>query len=259
MPDSRAVTFLLAALLACGCAAAPPPRQTVRGQSVEEGAGIRYLLHLPAAYESRSEWPLILFLHGAGERGSDVELVKREGLPHILDTLPDFPFVVVSPQETKDHRWAPDALSALLDEVASRYRVDPARVYATGLSSGAVAALELAIRHPERIAAVAAASTSAIPPDLCGMKNVAVWIFHNAGDERVPSARANRLARGLEACGGEVRLTIYPRDGHDAWTETYRRRDLYEWMLSHHSAYSLSLRERVGVRAFVTQHPRIPS
>jgi predicted peptidase len=177
---------------------------------------------------------VILFLHGAGERGRDVELVKREGLPRILETLPDFPFVVVSPQEEKDHRWTADGLAALLDDVASRYRVDRARVYATGLSSGAVAALELAIRHPEKIAAVAAVTASEIPSGLCAMKDVPVWIFHNAGDEHVPAGRAKRLARELESCGGDVELTIYPRDGHDAWTETYRRQDLYDWMLRHH-------------------------
>jgi predicted peptidase len=198
--------------------------------------GARYLLHRPAAYESRADWPVILFLHGAGERGRRVELVKREGLPRILETLPDFPFVVVSPQEEKDRRWTADGLAALLDEVASRYRVDRARVYATGLSSGAVAALELAIRYPRKIAAVAAVTASAIPSGLCAMKDVPAWIFHNAGDERVPVSRAKRLARELESCGGDVEITLYPRDGHDAWTETYRRQDLYEWFLEHRSA-----------------------
>jgi predicted peptidase len=197
------------------------------------GAGLRYLLHLPAAYETRSDWPLILFLHGAGERGRNLELVEREGLPRILETLPDFPFVVVSPQEEKERLWTVDSLAALLDQVGAQYRVDAARVYATGLSSGATTALELAVRYPRKIAAVAAVTASRIPPRLCAMKNVAVWIFHNAGDERIPVSRAKRLTRALEECGGEVRLTIYPQDGHDAWTETYRRQDLYEWFLSH--------------------------
>jgi poly(3-hydroxybutyrate) depolymerase len=100
--------------------------------------------------------------------------VKREGLSRILETLPDFPFVVVSPQESKDRPWTADALSALLDDVPSRFRVDRAHVYATGLSSGAVAAVELAIRHPEKVAAVAAISASEVPSGLCAMKDVAV-------------------------------------------------------------------------------------
>jgi predicted peptidase len=233
MTDFPAAT-LLAAVLLCGCAAAPlPVSASTNRQTAQIGAGLRYLIHLPAAYDSRSDWPVILFLHGAGERGRDLELVEREGLPRILETLPDFPFVVVSPQEEKERLWTADALAALLDKVAARYRVDAARVYATGLSSGATAALELALSYPQKIAAIAAVTASKIPPRLCAMKDVAVWIFHNAGDERIPASRAKRLARALEECGGDVKLTIYPQDGHDAWTETYRRQELYEWFLSH--------------------------
>jgi predicted peptidase len=234
MTDSRAAILLVCAALAMGCSTATPRAPRSR-QTKQTDAGLRYLLHLPAAHESRSAWPLVLFLHGAGERGEDLELVKREGLPRILETLPDFPFVVVSPQETKERRWTADGLVALLDEVAGKYRVDRARVYATGLSSGAVAALELAIRHPEKIAAVAVVSVNEIPPGLCAMKNVPVRIFHNIGDERIPASRPKKLVRELERCGGrgEVSLTVYPHEGHDEWTETYRRQELYEWFLSH--------------------------
>jgi predicted peptidase len=236
MPDSRAVVLLLSAVLAGACAAASSPsRSSAIRQTAHERAGLRYLLHLPAAYESRSDWPVILFLHGAGERGRDLELITREGLPRILETLPDFPFVVVSPQEEKDRRWTADTLAALVDDVAARLRVDRSRICATGLSTGATAALDLAIRHPEKIAAVAAVTPTSIPRELCEMKDVPVWIFNNGGDDRVPPSRAKKLARALERCGGrgEVKLTIYARDGHDAWTETYRRHDLYEWFLKH--------------------------
>lgn len=239
MTDRCVATFLLSAVLACGCAdpSAPVPASVSR-QVERESGRMRYLLHLPASYETRSDWPIILFLHGAGERGHDLEFVKREGLPRILETLPDFPFMVVSPQEERHRLWTSDALAALIDEICARHHVDRTRIYATGLSSGATAALDLAIHHPEKIAAVAAVSPNAIPPDLCAMKDVAVSIFHNAGDERVPQARSKKLARDLERCGGsgEVRLTIYPRDGHDAWTETYRSHALYEWLLEQRPA-----------------------
>jgi predicted peptidase len=242
MPDSRAVVLLLSAALGCACAAAlTPVHASPRRQTEHEHAGVRYLRHLPAAYESRPDWPVILFLHGAGERGRDLDLVLREGLPRILESLPDFPFVVVSPQEEKGRLWTPDALAELVDDVVARERVDPERVYATGLSTGATAALEVAIRRPGKIAAVAAVSPTRIPAVLCGMKPVPTWILQNAGDERVPATRATRLARELRRCGNaEVRVTLYPREGHDAWTETYRRRDLYEWMLRHRSSPSSS-------------------
>jgi predicted peptidase len=195
------------------------------------GAGLRYLLYRPASYESRAAWPLILFLHGGGERGENLELVKREGLPHILETRSEFPFVVVSPQETRRRRFDPETLSALLDEVGGALRIDRSRVSVTGLSSGATAALELAIRHPEKVAAVAVVSTGPIPEGLCGMKDVPLWIFHNARDTRIPVHRAKKLARDFESCGGEAKLTIFPTEGHDAWTEAYRQKDLYEWFL----------------------------
>lgn len=233
MTDRRVATLVLSAVLACGCAAAPAPVPASVTRQVERESGrMRYLLHLPATYETRSDWPVILFLHGAGERGSDLDLVRREGLPRILDTLPDFPFVVVSPQEEKDHLWTPDDLAALVEDVIARHRVDRTRVSVTGLSTGASSALELAIRHPELVAAVAAVAPTTTPASLCAMRDVPAWIFQNSGDERVPASRSRRLARELERCGGrgEVRLTTYPRDGHDAWTETYRKQDLYDWM-----------------------------
>jgi predicted peptidase len=241
MTDPRAVALVFSTALAGACiAASSAPSSAPLRQTAHETAGLRYLLHLPTKSESRSDWPLILFLHGAGERGRDLALVAREGLPRILETLPDFPFVVVSPQEEKRNAWRPERLAALLDVVRRTARVDPSRVYVTGLSSGAVAALELAMRYPGRIAAVVPISAHVIPDGLCRMKDVPAWIFHSAGDERIPFTRAEKLARALEACGGEVRLTIYEKRDHDAWTEAYRRKDLYDWMLRHRSSPSPS-------------------
>jgi len=234
MTDARAATVLAACVLAGCCATSAPRSSPAPGRQTEQsGAGTRYLLHLPDAPESETAWPLILFLHGGGERGEDLGLVRREGLPRILENVPDFPFVVVSPQETRARPWTMDQLVALLDAVAVKHRVDPARVYATGLSSGAVTALELAAAHPERIAAVAAASPNRLPPNVCRLKDVPVWLFHNSGDPRIPAGRIRRFERTLRGCGGDVRLTLYDRARHDAWTETYDRRDLYEWFLNH--------------------------
>jgi predicted peptidase len=234
MTDSRAATLFAVCVLAGGCATSAPRSSPAPGRQTEHsGAGTRYLLHLPAAHESEPAWPLILFLHGGGERSEDLDHVRREGLPRILESVPDFPFVVVSPQETLERRWTPDGLATLLDEAVAKHRVDPTRVYATGLSSGAVTALELAAAHPERIAAVAVVSPNRLPPDVCRLKDVPLWMFHNSGDPRIPAGRIRRFERTLSACGGEVRVTLYDRALHDAWTETYDRRDLYEWFLKH--------------------------
>lgn len=170
---------------------------------------------------------MILFLHGDGERGEDLALVKREGLPRLLEHNRDFRFVVVAPQCRRREKWSADRLERLLDHAVETYRVDPRRVYATGSSSGAVASLALAARRPGRIAAAAAVSPNRAPDEVLESpggpadspgrdKPAAIWLFHNAFDERVPAKVSRRLARTLEARGTEVRLTIFPQAGHDA-------------------------------------------
>ena len=189
---------------------------------------------------------MILFLHGDGERGEDLALVKREGLPRLLEHNRDFRFVVVAPQCRRREKWSADRLDRLLDHAVETYRVDPRRVYATGLSSGAVASLALAARRPDRIAAAAAVSPNRAPDEVLESpggpadspgrdKPAAIWLFHNAFDERVPARVSRRLARTLEARGTEVRLTIFPQAGHDAWSDAYARADLYAWLLEHHT------------------------
>ena len=196
-------------------------------------AEIRSLVYLPTGHErGDASWPMILFLHGDGERGDDLALVKREGLPRILEHNRDFRFVVVAPQLRKGEKWSAQLLDRLLDHASGTYRVDPRRVYVTGLSSGAVASLALAAFRPDRVAAAAAVSPNKTPGDgPCGA--AAVWLFHNAYDERVPARVSRRLARALEACGAEVRLTIFPKAGHDAWSDAYAQGDLYRWLLEH--------------------------
>lgn len=238
MTDSRAALLCTAAwILAAGCASSGPPTDPAPGrQSARSESGTPYLLYLPPAHEKESAWPMILFLHGGGERGEDLSLVRREGLPRILEHLPDFPFVVVSPQESKSRRWTPGELVKLVDDAVAKHRVDRTRVYATGLSSGAAAALELAAGYPSRIAAVAVASPNRLPQDVCRMKSVPVWMFHNSGDPRIPTRRIRRFERSLAGCGGHVRVTLFDRARHDSWTETYARRDLYEWLRTHRTS-----------------------
>lgn len=238
MTDSRAAALCIAAwILTAGCSSSGPRTDPAPGrQSARSESGTSYLLYLPAAHEKEPAWPMILFLHGGGERGEDLSLVRREGLPRLLERLPDFPFVVVSPQESKSRRWTSEALVELVDDAAAKYRVDRTRVYATGLSSGAAAALELAAAYPSRIAAVAVASPNRLPKDVCRLKSVPVWMFHNAGDPRIPASRIRRFERSIAGCGGEVRVTLYDRGRHDSWTETYDRRDLYEWFRTHRTS-----------------------
>ena len=190
-----------------------------------------YLLYLPKDYEKQELWPLVLFLHGAGERGEDLELVKKHGPPKLIGEGKHFPFIVVSPQCPKERWWEPIELSALLDQIVKTHNVDEDRVYVTGLSMGGFGSWRLAANTPHRFAAIA---------PICGggetywtrrFPHLAVWVFHGAKDTGVPLERSQEMVDGLKKHGGKPKLTIYPEAGHDSWTETYNNPEFYEWLL----------------------------
>jgi predicted peptidase len=206
-------------------------------KEITKTVSLRYLLYLPKGYgeDKDKKWPLILFLHGAGERGSNLNLVKKHGPPRLVEQGRDFPFVIVSPQCPSETWWTEelDALTALLDDVESKYAVDRNRVYLTGLSMGGFGSWALGCRYPERFAAVA---------PICGggewflagrLRKTPVWVFHGAKDPVVPLRESEEMVAALKRAGGDVRLTIYPEAEHDSWTETYDDPKLYEWFLSH--------------------------
>ncbi len=201
-----------------------------------------YLLSLPAGYgdEPRRGWPLILFLHGAGERGDDIERVRTHGIPKVVDAGAEMPFITVSPQCPMGTLWAAqmDALDALLQEIVARHAVDTARIYLTGLSMGGNGTWHLAAAYPDRFAAIAPVCGwgdffAGFPKRVCRLRQVPVWAFHGAQDTVVPLAGSQVLVDKLQECGGDVRLTIYPDAAHDSWTETYDNPGLYTWFLSH--------------------------
>ncbi len=197
---------------------------------------LNYLLYLPPAYatDTHSTFPLILFLHGSGESGSDLNQVKNNGIPKLIAEGKDFPFVVVSPQNpSSDVSWDTKSLKMLLDEVISTYRIDTNRLYLTGLSMGGWGTWDMQFRYQDLFAAIA---------PVCGFfdyileddyKPVPVWIFHGAKDDVVPVNRAVEMFQAVRKHGGEVKITIYPEANHNAWTETYNNPELYTWFLKH--------------------------
>jgi predicted peptidase len=216
-----------------------------------------FLVHRPDGYAQlpNQKWPLILFLHGSGERGDDVSRVAVHGPPKLRTTgakLSDAEsavartlagkFIVVSPQCPANGRWDNDTLLALLDEVIATHRVDTNRVYLTGLSMGGYGSWSLGLRNPHRFAAVAPICGGGERIDvLMGararpeeFKSLAVWAFHGAKDTAVPVAESERMVEALKKAGVKnVQLTVYPEAPHDSWTETYANPKLYEWFLQH--------------------------
>jgi predicted peptidase len=213
---------------------------TLEAQIVQ-AVHLRYLLFLPRDYGSEPDarWPLVLFLHGAGERGDDLNLVRKHGIPKVVEQRDGFPFIAVSPQCPQDTWWSDHiaSLNQLLNVISDSYSVDRDRVYLTGLSLGGYGAWHMAVTYPERFAAVAPICGGGprfhgFPQRVCGLREVPVWAFHGAKDEVVPPSETETLVKALRECGGDVRCTIYPDADHDSWTRTYDNPEFYAWLLA---------------------------
>lgn len=251
MKATRLACFMFVALFLVGCGQTekikmtsnpvltPGQHSQVFEKTITKNLSCEYLLFLPEGYSKNKQgWPMILFLHGAGERGSDLKKVKVHGPPKIVEKQKDFPFIVVSPQCPEDDWWTDkvEVLINLLDDIVARYNVDTERIYLTGLSMGGYGSWALAAEYPERFAAVT---------PICGggnrimafrLKDVPVWAFHGAKDPVVPLKQSEEMVNAIKARGGDAKLTVYPDAGHDSWTETYKNKELYDWFLKHRKA-----------------------
>ncbi len=199
---------------------------------------LNYLLFLPEGYEDDpdKDWPLVFFLHGAGERGDDLEQLKIHGIPKVVEARPDMPFVAVSPQCPAEEWWPAkvEELTTLLDHILARYRVDERRVYLTGISMGGYGSWSLAVAQPDRFAALVPICGGLMGPPVLvrRLADVPIWVFHGEKDPVVDIEESQRLVDELEEAGGNVRFTAYPDAEHDSWTRTYENEELYEWMLA---------------------------
>lgn len=209
-------------------------------QEVYDSSTLNYLLFLPRVTSStiKGKYPVIIFLHGIGERGSDLWKVKNEGLPKILDGKNDFPFIVVSPQCPSSTQWyynggIQQKLDKLIDSILVRYPADENRIYLTGLSMGGIGTLDLAIRYPKRFAAILPIAFRIEDGwDLCRVKEIPFWGFHGEKDNVIPVSKAHAVINILTICGNEPKFTLYPDLSHDAWTRTYNNQAIYDWLLT---------------------------
>ena len=231
--------------------------RTTRLRPVAGFGGYLHLLALPDGYasERRRRWPLMLCLHGAGDRGSDIWAVTRQGVPRLLAMPPDLSeeesaaaadvtaqFIVIAPQCPHYEVWENERLLELIDHASATLRVDATRVYLAGLSMGGFGAWSLGMRHPDRFAALVAVCGGGRVADVlasardrtAALQSLGVWAFHGAKDGVVPVEESQRMIAALEQTGvRDVRLTVYPDAGHDAWTATFANRELYAWLLRH--------------------------
>jgi predicted peptidase len=204
-------------------------RETV---SVEN---LQYFLYYPKEYEEEKndKFPLLLFLHGGGESGGTLEDLKTNGPPKLLAEGKEFPFLILAPQNPHKRKWwNTRAVIQLLDTIVNNNRVDPNRLYLTGLSRGGGAAWELAVQYPDKFAAMAV---------VCGMtpvpyagwinKNMPIWVFHGTEDKSIPISESENMVNKLEEMGYDVRFTKYDGVGHNSWVQAYNTEELYNWFM----------------------------
>jgi len=243
-PALRVILLIAAGGLASSMATGAPPKNISTVPAVTIGqtpqppvapGGYGYQLFIPRSYSSghkQAPWPLMIFLHGSGERGSDLDLVKVHGPPKKADQDPDFPFVLISPQLPAGvEDWDLANLNAILDQALKTLNVDPDRVYLTGLSRGAYGTLDWALANPERFAAIAPVAGRSEVPRACILKDMPIWLFHGDRDDTVDPRGSFEMHRAIRACGGQPRLTIYPDLGHNSWDPAYDDPELYLWLL----------------------------
>jgi predicted peptidase len=192
-----------------------------------------HLTFVPHGYspEGADRWPLMLFLHGAGERGSDLQKLRKYGPPRMVESDPDFPFILIAPQCGAASYWQPRPLFALLDDAQERFRVDLERVCVTGVSMGGYGTWQMAIEAPERFAAIAPICGGGEPQRAQRLRDLPIWAFHGEEDDIVPVSETLAMISAVRAAGGEPRLTIYPGVEHDSWTPAYATPELFTWML----------------------------
>lgn len=234
------IAILIVAINFLGCSNSSVVKMNEGKQTAQSFEGkyqkevkLNYLLYLPKDYEQKDKVPLLLFLHGAGERGDNLELVKVHGPAKLVEQGKDFPFVIVSPQCPKDQRWNPADLIALLGHIISKYKIDESRIYVTGLSMGGNGTWKLAAEIPNRIAAIIPICGWGDPFAATMMGKLPVWVFHGAKDVVVPLKSSEEMVEVMKRNGGEVKFTVYPEANHDSWTETYNNPEIYEWLLKH--------------------------
>lgn len=204
------------------------------------GRTYRYRIYVPSDYTADRPWPLILFLHGSGERGEDGQLPSRVGLGAAIRRHPErFSAVAVFPQLPPGENWQSMDMQRLallpLERVREEFRIDPRRLYLTGISLGGTGTWALAAAYPGLFAALAPVcgrcpwpAEAEIPQSLA---SIPVWIFHGAEDPVVPVENSRRMAHALQG-GGAVRYTEYTGEGHAIWDRAYGGEEFCTWLFA---------------------------
>ena len=225
-----------------------------RDFKAKDGTVVKYRWSAPAKLEAGKTYPLVLFLHGSGERGDDNTAQLKHGVHAILAGTAkiDQPVFLIAPQCPKDRWWTPvdmekmslsaagqpnpllEAVIALVNETTATQPVDPRRFYLTGISMGGFATWDLLGRMPDKIAAAVPICGGGDPSQAAKFKDVPIWAFHGEADPAVPVKSTRDMVSALEAAGGKPKVTYYPDVQHDSWTRTYDDPVVIRWIFDQH-------------------------
>ncbi|MBU2950103.1 prolyl oligopeptidase family serine peptidase [Tamlana agarivorans] len=194
----------------------------------------QYLLYTPT--EKKEQYPLVVSLHGGANSDSDLNIVKKHGIPKRLNEGKDFPFYVFAPlNPNKKGLWNDRQIHQMVMKLADSLPIDKKRIYLTGLSRGGDGIWRMAVNHPNTYAAMLSVCAADIPMIyIKWAKNLPVWFFHGEEDAVVPVEQTKEAYKTLKKLNSKTKLTIYPDAKHDSWTETYNNEAVYSWLLEQH-------------------------
>ena len=205
-------------------------------KSFTQEVSSHYLLDLPKDYDEKTDWPLLVFLHGYGQSGDDLQIVRENGPPKLFGEGKQFPFVLASPQCPTGFYWRGNVVIGLIDHLIENYSIDPNRIYLTGLSMGGYGTWQISHEYPERFAAVAPVCGGGLfvsPYFMDRLKNLPVWAFHDKRDDVIPYQESFSMVEGVNAAGGNAKLTTFDEGKHNISEEAYNNDELYDWFLKH--------------------------
>lgn len=201
----------------------------------EATSGMDYLVYLPRDYDAAeqtvAEWPVLFFLHGIVQSGNDLRMLPKYGPAQQIEAGRDFPFIVITPQ-TSAWTWNVEETVAFIEHCIETYRIDPNRVYLSGVSLGGRGVWSVAAARPDLFAAIAPVSGWGKEDEAEATAQIPAWIFHGEKDPLIWPSAAEKMYTAREEAGGNAELTLVPGAGHTIWDEVFAQDFLYEWMLA---------------------------
>ena len=247
------ITIVLAVVVAAlttGCATTDRKKVGISSETVTgtgfitrvitvDGRDRAYCLYVPREYSPEKAWPLIVALHGSGERGEDGLLQTEVGIGHAIRRHADrFPCLVLMPQCAVKSHWkgawdkSKDEITAEIAQTRRDFRVDPDRTYLTGLSMGGFATWAYGAEHVDEFAALMPLCGGGDTKDAQKLSRIPIWAFHGAEDSTVPPQESRQMVEAVKAAGGEVKYTEFEKVNHNCWDRAYDDANAIQWLLS---------------------------